>query len=191
MLHYILNKAENWHIFAKEQRENKVCTWIELVNSTSITSSHCRSSHCLCSKPTAAGAVPPWACPRPPAAASWPPACLSHSPPAAPPPPRPTPRLDPRPPRCSQWRPRPRWGRRCQLCTWHWARSQEPRILCNKIIVHIDNTIPIIIEYDDTHLKQKVWHRLGHPYTAAGLVYQPRSIAILIGCVAGPRPHLH
>ena len=69
--------------------------------------------------------------------------------------------------------------------------SQEPRILCNKIIVHIDNTIPIIIEYDDTHLKQKVWHRLGHAYTAADLVYQPRSIAILSGGVARPRPHLH
>ena len=43
-----------------------------------------------------------------------------------------------------------------RLRTSHWARSQEPRILCNKIIVHIDiilyNTMPIVIEYDDPHL---------------------------------------
>ena len=50
----------------------------------------------------------------------------------------------------------------------YFTLGQEPwlaKVLCNKIIVHIGiivhDTIPMIIEYDDTHLKQKNGHRRG------------------------------
>ena len=100
----------------------------------------------------------------------------------------------PRPSRCSPWRPRPRWGWRCRLRTSHWTRSQEPRILCNKIIVHIDTILHkiIIIEYDDPYLKQKDWHCA--LYNAASRCWSCLSASVCLhnnGGVAGPRPHFH
>ena len=46
---------------------------------------------------------------------------------------------------------------RTTLLAPYFTLGQEPRILCNKIIVHIDTILHkiIIIEYDDPYLKQK------------------------------------